>query len=90
LCYGGLSLLAVLLVTVTRRNGRFSFHINKDKGLEAYGGPNFSLPNPIPSRTVGKLIGPHDRGIKYLVQADLRKADWWLLPLAASHSPAED
>jgi hypothetical protein len=43
-------------------DGPSSFHINKDKGLEAYGGPNFPLPNLIPSRTVGKLIGPHDRG----------------------------
>ena len=29
-------------------DGPFSFHINKDKGLEAYGGPNFPLLNSIP------------------------------------------
>jgi hypothetical protein len=66
-------------------------HINEDKRVEAYGGGGGIIPpqprHPIHTPTVGKLIGPHDREVKYSLQADLRKADRLLLSVSASESP---
>jgi hypothetical protein len=72
-------------------NCPFSFHINKDKRLEAYGGPN-STPPPPPEhhpRTHCRQINWATwQGMKYLLQADLRKADWRFLPVSSQSIPS--
>jgi hypothetical protein len=66
-------------------NSPFGFHINKDKVRETYCGPN-PPPHPHlhPSRQINWATWQE---IKYLLQADLHKADWTRLYVPASQSP---